>query len=123
MKFSILSGALLLAGYATAIPMVKPTTFSDGYVAPLYAPAHSEAVAGSYIVVLKSDLTEAQLTEHAEWINTLAMQSANVETLDGDYSQGVEHVYEMPNLKGYAGRFDKRLVDAIRKSDQVYISI
>ncbi|KAI8887346.1 hypothetical protein K501DRAFT_212161 [Backusella circina FSU 941] len=119
MKVSILSGALLLAGYATAIPMVKPTTFSDGYVAPLYAPTHSEAVAGSYIVVLKSDLNEAQLTEHAEWINTLAMQSANVETLEGDYSQGVEHVYEMPNLKGYSGRFDKRLVDAIRKSDQV----
>lgn len=119
MKFSILSGALLLAGYATAIPMVKPATFSDGYVAPLYAPAHAEAVSGSYIVVLKSDLSDEQLTEHAEWINALAMQSANVETLDGEYSQGIEHVYEMPNLKGYAGKFDKRLVDAIRKSDQV----
>ncbi|KAI7904070.1 serine protease [Cokeromyces recurvatus] len=118
MKFSILTAALLMAGYATAIPMINPTSFSDGTVAPLYAPIETEAVRGSYIVVLKKDLSPEQVENHAEWISSMsAANSFN----SGDYldNQGINHVYEMPNFKGYSGRFDTKTLEAIRQSDEV----
>ncbi|KAG2230537.1 serine protease [Thamnidium elegans] len=122
MKFTILSSALVMAGYAAAVPMINPTSFSDGYVAPLYAPVEAEAVRGSYIVVLKNNLSNQQVGNHAEWINSMsAAYSFNNggEYLDGTNEQGINHVYEMPSFKGYSGKFDKKLLDAIRQSDEV----
>jgi cerevisin len=121
MKFSILTSALLMAGYASAIPMMtNPTSFSDGTVAPLYAPIETEAVRGSYIVVLKNDLTNEQVQDHAEWISSMSAAHAfNSNDYLNDYEAGINHVYEMPNFKGYSGRFDKKLLDAIRQSDEV----
>lgn len=121
MKFSILTTALLMAGYASAIPMMtNPTSFSDGSVAPLYAPVETEAVRGSYIVVLKNDLTNEQVQDHAEWISSMsAAQAFNSNDYLDDYEAGINHVYEMPHFKGYSGRFDKKLLDAIRQSEEV----
>ncbi|KAI8973935.1 serine protease [Pilobolus umbonatus] len=120
MKFSVLSTAILLAGYASAVPMVIPSTFSEGNVAPLYIPAQAEAVSGSYIVMLKENLNSRQIEEHAEWINNMSVNSPfRGETIDGTAEYGIHHVYELPNIKGYSGRFDKNVLDAIRKSDEV----
>jgi cerevisin len=120
MKFSILTAALLMAGYATAIPMINPTSFLEGSVAPLYAPSETEAVRGSYIVVLKNHLSKEELEGHAEWISSMSAAHA---LNNGDYlnesDQGINHVYEMPSFKGYSGKFDKKLLDAIRQSDEV----
>ncbi|KAI8344874.1 serine protease [Choanephora cucurbitarum] len=118
MKFSILTGALLMAGYATAVPMVSPSSFSEGTVAPLYAPMETEAVRGSYIIVLKNNLSEEQVQSHAEWISSMSAARA---FNSGDYleEQGINHVYEMPNFKGYSGRFDQHTLDAIRQSEEV----
>ncbi|KAI8066218.1 serine protease [Gilbertella persicaria] len=118
MKFSILTAALLMAGYATAVPMMSPSSFSDGFVAPLYAPVETEAVRGSYIVVLKNHLSNDQVQSHAEWISSMSAAHA---FNSGDYleEQGINHVYEMPNFKGYSGRFDKQVLDAIRQSEEV----
>ncbi|KAI8371042.1 serine protease [Blakeslea trispora] len=118
MKFSILSSALLMAGYAAAVPMVSPSSFSEGTVAPLYAPVETEAVRGSYIIVLKNDLSEEQVQSHAEWISSMSAAHA---FNSGDYleEQGINHVYEMPSFKGYSGRFDKQTLDAIRQSEEV----
>ncbi|CEP13842.1 hypothetical protein [Parasitella parasitica] len=120
MKFSILTAALLMAGYATAVPMVNPTSFNDGSVAPLYAPAEAEAVRGSYIVVLKNDLDAKQIENHAEWISSMsAAHTFNSGDYLNEFDHGINHVYDMPHFKGYSGKFDKRLLDAIRQSDEV----
>ncbi|CAO3610472.1 unnamed protein product [Mucor hiemalis] len=123
MKFTILSTALLMAGYAVAKPMLIPTSFSEGTVAPLYAPVGAEAVRGSYIVVLKKDLSNEQVEDHAEWISSLsashAFNSNAADYLNGEYEQGINHVYEMPSFKGYSGKFDAKLVDAICQSEEV----
>ncbi|KAK4509646.1 uncharacterized protein ATC70_006948 [Mucor velutinosus] len=120
MKFSILTAALLMAGYATAVPMINPTSFNDGSVAPLYAPVETEAVRGSYIVVLKNDLDAKQIENHAEWISSMsAAHALNNGDYLNEYDHGINHVYEMPNFKGYSGKFDKKLLDAIRQSDEV----
>ncbi|CAO3694961.1 unnamed protein product [Rhizopus stolonifer] len=121
MKFTLLSAALLMAGYATAVPMVKSSSFSDGYVAPLYSPAESETVSGSYIVVLKDDLSTEQVQDHAEWISSMVAAHAynTGDFLDSSFKAGIKHVYEIPNLKGYAGHFDKNVLDAIRRSEEV----
>lgn len=123
MKFTILSTALLMAGYAVAKPMLIPTSFSEGTVAPLYAPVGAEAVRGSYIVVLKKDLSNEQVEDHAQWISSLsashAFNSNAADYLNGEYEQGINHVYELPSFKGYSGKFDAKLVDAIRQSEEV----
>ncbi|CEG63363.1 Putative Cerevisin [Rhizopus microsporus] len=121
MKFTLLTAALVLAGYATAVPMVKTSSFDDGYVAPLYAPVEAEAVRGSYIVVLKDHLSMEQLQDHAEWISSMVAAKAynNGEFLDSSFQMGIKHVYETPNFKGYAGRFDKNMLEAIRRSEEV----
>ncbi|KAI9271360.1 peptidase S8/S53 domain-containing protein [Sporodiniella umbellata] len=121
MKFTRLSFALLMAGYATAVPMVKSSSFNDGYIAPLYSPVEAETVSGSYLVVLKDDLNNHQVLDHAEWISSMVASRAynTGEFLESSYKSGIKHVYEMPGLRGYAGHFDKDVLDAIRRSDEV----
>ncbi|KAG0815361.1 hypothetical protein G6F26_010935 [Rhizopus arrhizus] len=121
MKFTLLSAALVMAGYATAVPMVKSSSYSDGYVAPLYAPAETETVSGSYIIMLKNDLSVEQIQDHAEWVSSMVASHAfnTGELLDSSFTAGIKHVYEIPNLKGYAGHFDKKVLDAIRRSEEV----
>ncbi|KAI8979524.1 serine protease [Mycotypha africana] len=122
MRFSILTTALLMAGYASAVPMMNPTSFSEGEsVAPLYTPIETEAVRGSYIVVLKESLSATQIGDHAEWISALAAgQSFNrADYLSETEDIGINHVYDMPNFKGYSGKFDQKVLEAIRQSDEV----
>lgn len=120
MKLSIITSALLLAGYAAAAPAVAPC--HEENMAPLYAPAETESVQDSYIVVLKNHLSERNMEDHAAWITTLVGQNQPFYSswLDASHSEhGIKHVYDSAGLKGYAGKFESHIIDQIRSSEDV----
>ncbi|KAI8076860.1 peptidase S8/S53 domain-containing protein [Halteromyces radiatus] len=121
MKFSIITGALLLAGYATAVPMVPVQSFSEGQVSPLYTPDFVDTVLDSYIVILKDNIHIDKVNEHKSWVDKLtAASNQGSQWLNPTTgSHGVRHVYDMPNLKGYSGKFDTTTLNAIRSSEDV----
>ncbi|CAO3703570.1 unnamed protein product [Rhizopus stolonifer] len=116
MKFSIIASALLVA----SITQAKPLN-SGQVVAPLYIPPDVEVVQDSYIVVLKDHLEDKDIVQHAQWISSLT--DNNQQVLDWlsphTASHGVHHVYDTPYVKGYSGRFDETILEAIRQSDDV----
>lgn len=124
MKFSILTGALVLAGYATAVPMIPPQSFSEGYVSPLYTSGDAaDTLADSYIVVLKDTIHETKLDEHTSWVTKMSNDN-NPWTQwlhPTTSSHGVRHVYNGSALKGYAGKFDAATLKAIRSSEEVSV--
>ncbi|ORZ15658.1 peptidase S8/S53 domain-containing protein [Absidia repens] len=121
MKFTILTGALMLAGYATAVPMIPTQSFSEGYVSPLYTSADADILSDSYIVVLKDNVHQSKLDEHTSWVKTMANENNPwTEWLHpSSSSHGVRHVYNTASLKGYSGKFDASTLDAIRSSEDV----
>ncbi|KAI8334418.1 peptidase S8/S53 domain-containing protein [Chlamydoabsidia padenii] len=122
MKFSILTGALLLAGYATAVPMVPPQSYSEGYVSPLYTTGDAtDTLTDSYIVVLKDSIHETKLDEHTSWVTQLANDNNPLTQWlhPTTSSHGVRHVYNSSSLKGYSGKFDAATLKAIRSSEDV----
>lgn len=123
MKLFAIATAFLV-GYAAAVPMVTPPTFSDGMMAPLFASNEAEALSDSYIVVMKHDVSERRIEEHTNWINALAVDAND--NSNGLFSSwlhpdtiGIKHVYNMPQLKGYSGKFGKQVLDIIRRSEDV----
>ncbi|OBZ89658.1 hypothetical protein A0J61_02291 [Choanephora cucurbitarum] len=122
MKLSIVASAVLAASFVNA----KPLSYQDpkNTMAPLYVSPETETIANSYIVVLKDSLQSHEIREHAAWINTLTESSTKNIHLS-DYLDphttvaGIKHVYDTPNLKGYAGKFDDQVLEAIRQSDDV----
>lgn len=120
MKFSVITSALLLAGYAVAAPAIVPC--AEEQMAPLYIPAETESVQDSYIVVLKNHLNERNMEDHATWITSLVDQNQPFYSswLDASRSQhGIKHIYDSAGLKGYAGKFERQVIDLIRSSDDV----
>ncbi|CAO3618435.1 unnamed protein product [Cunninghamella echinulata] len=119
MKLSIITGALVLAGFATA----APTTHwgEQDNLAPLYSSSESETVDDSYIVVLKDHLNVKHMENHAAWISTLVSDFQPIQTwLNPEQSNhGIKHIYDTPGLKGYSGKFDSRIIDLIRSSEDV----
>ncbi|KAI8065786.1 serine protease [Gongronella butleri] len=120
MKYTSITAALLFAGYATAVPMVPSHSFTEGYVSPLYSPVEADTLADSYIIVLKAPTHDAKLQEHTSWIHGLAVKANGAAAwLEEHARHGVRHVYNMPLLKGYAGKFDAATLQAIRSSEDV----
>nr|ADB92602.1 serine protease 1 [Actinomucor elegans] len=120
MKLSLIASALLVASLANA----KPLSYEDNTMAPLYISPEAEVIANSYIVILKDNLKSHEIKEHATWISSLA-QKSNENFRMSDWlnphaaTAGIEHVYDTPNLKGYSGKFDDQVLEAIRQSDDV----
>ncbi|KAI9282370.1 serine protease [Sporodiniella umbellata] len=116
MKFSIIASVLLVAQLAQA----KPVLFGEEVV-PLYVPSDVELVQDAYMVVLKKDLERSDVAEHAMWIKDLTERhGANMNYLHPEsVSHGIHHVYDTPYIKGYAGRFNEAMLEAIRQSDDV----
>ncbi|CAO3587014.1 unnamed protein product [Absidia cylindrospora] len=119
MKFTILTGAVLLAGFA----VVSAAPYPASNLAPLYIPSETESVQDSYIVVLKNHLNERHLENHAAWITELVSQTQplpHASWLDPSHSvHGINHIYDSAGLKGYAGKFSSDIIDHIRSSDDV----
>lgn len=125
MKLSVIAGALLIASVANAKPFYYEEQDSN-VMAPLYVPPETEVVHDSYIVVLKNNLNDQRVEEHAQWISTLVQEktsSFNDWLYPHTQSHGIRHVYDTPHLKGYAGRFDESILNAIRQSDDVSLAL
>jgi hypothetical protein len=124
MKYTLLTGALLLAGYATAVPMIPSQPYSEGYVSPMYSAPDADILKDSYIVVLKDNLHPTKIEEHTSWVTQLTNNNSPwTQWLHpSSSSHGVRHVYDRPTLKGYSGKFDSDTLNAIRASEDVSIN-
>lgn len=127
MKLSTAAGFLLLATSSMAAVMPfhssdEISTFEEsGYAAPLYVSSESESVTDQYIVVLKNHIHPQRLQEHTGWVQSMSTSSGQ-SLLDSwlhPDSIGIRHVYDMPNLKGYAGTFGQDVLEMIRRSEDV----
>ncbi|KAI8974446.1 peptidase S8/S53 domain-containing protein [Pilobolus umbonatus] len=118
MKLSLIASALLVASAVHAKPLNNKQE-----IAPLYVSPEGETINDSYIVILKNNLHSRDIQEHAAWINTLAKTENDdyfMNYLDPHVTQaGVHHVYDTPQVKGYAGKFDNNILEAIRQSEDV----
>ncbi|KAL9557042.1 hypothetical protein MBANPS3_001568 [Mucor bainieri] len=122
MKLSLIASALMVATLASAKPLSYQDPTND--MAPLYISPDAEVISNSYIVVLKDNLRSHEIKEHASWISALSEKSNDnykiTDWLNPHVAKaGIAHVYDTPNLKGYAGRFDDHVLEAIRQSDDV----
>ncbi|CAO3653567.1 unnamed protein product [Cunninghamella echinulata] len=124
MKQTIISVALLLAGYVHSLPTIstpfiilKPET----ELAPLHSSSRSDLIQDSYIVVLKNHLNDTHLQDHALWISNLIKEASPFMNWlhPKEDNFGIKHVYDTPSLKGYSGKFDKNMLQAIRSSEDV----
>ena len=123
MKLSLIASALLVSTLANA----KPLSYQDANnnLAPLYLSPEAEVIAKSYIVVLKNHLSVDDIKEHAGWIKSISSSSESSRQKLSDWlnphaaTAGIEHVYDTPNLKGYSGKFDDNVLEAIRQSEDV----
>ncbi|KAI9276650.1 serine protease [Phascolomyces articulosus] len=101
--------------------MVTPPTFSNGNLAPLFTSPEAEVVTDSYIVVLKNHLNNEKVDSHTSWVRemTAAKDEGIFDAWLHPDSIGIRHVYNMPGLSGYAGKFGKDVVELIRRSEDV----
>ena len=81
-------------------------------VDPQVARPQPESVPGKYIVLLKSNLSKAQVDSHVADISRRALARR-------DGPAGVEHTYEFPGFNAYAGAFDDATIAAIKASSDV----
>ncbi|KAJ1920296.1 proteinase B [Mycoemilia scoparia] len=111
---SILALTVLALGSTTASMLGHPRV----YEADLFSSVNSEIIDDHYIVVFKDHVSpDAQhFRNHFSWLTnfiTLANNQGGSEELNS-----IKHIYEH-SLIGYAGRFQKEVLDHIRKSPDV----
>lgn len=127
MKYSIpfiISSVSLVA----ASPIFEKRAAQD--VAPLFSAKIAEhEIPNSYIVVFKDHVKETTAATHHDWVQELhtsikkrsqiPLFSAGSEWLN-DAADGLKHTYNIAGkLLGYAGTFDKSVVDEIRRHPDV----
>ncbi|KAI9340953.1 serine protease 1 [Pilaira anomala] len=117
MKLSLIASALLVATVVNAKPI---NVSQEDNLAPLYLSPEAETIANSYIVVLKDHLNAKEMKQHATWINSLSSNTRYSDWLNPHVTTaGIQHVYDTPKLKGYSGKFDEKILRAIRESEDV----
>ncbi|CAO3684799.1 unnamed protein product [Umbelopsis ramanniana] len=116
MKLSLLTSALLLAGYATAAPFqtTSPT------LAPLYTNTETDTIPESYIVVLKDHVDEARAAAHCGWVSSFHNDDPLATSLlDPTVAAGIKHTFNLPTVAGYSGKFSDLTLERIRSSPDV----
>ncbi|KAI8055796.1 serine protease [Syncephalis plumigaleata] len=123
MKYARMSDPFLLARYFKYL-RVSDNGLYDGHrsvldstVAPLLSAEDADIIEDSYIVVLKKDLSEEQLENHHNMLAAFLAQHGGLVD-DGGQNQ-LRHVYEMDNLRGYAGKFTSEVVEKVRVASEV----
>lgn len=120
MKLSLLTSALLLAGYATAAPFqtTSPT------LAPLYTSTETDTIPESYIVVLKDHVDEARAAAHCGWVSSFHNDDPLATSLlDPTVAAGIKHTFNLPTVAGYSGKFSDLTLERIRSSPDVCIYV
>jgi len=120
MRFLSRSGLLLAVlfasvflVYASKLPQVKNE-------APVASATNAEIVQDHYMVIFKPSAPESFLDTHLLWL-TGFIQTSNLEMGVNVASEpnALKHVYNQPNLRGYAGRFTPEALEAIRRIPEV----
>ncbi|KAI8581918.1 hypothetical protein K450DRAFT_229888 [Umbelopsis ramanniana AG] len=115
----IAAAVALLSTYVAAVP-VMDYSYDTGRLAPLYIADDAEALADSYIVVLKNHVNSENAMQHCHWVRALHNEnSIMAELLDTNAAHGIKHAFDLPKLKGYSGKFSKETLDKIRQSEDV----
>lgn len=115
----IAAAVALLSTYVAAVP-VMDYSYDTGRLAPLYIADDAEALADSYIVVLKNHVNSENAMQHCHWVRALHNEnSIMAELLDSNAAHGIKHAFDLPKLKGYSGKFSKETLDKIRQSEDV----
>lgn len=96
---------------AAAIPFVG--------AAPVPAAPQPNAVPGKYIVLLKSDLSVAQVESHTSWVSDIHTRSISERQSTDAPPAGVEQTYGFEGFHAYAGSFDDATVEKIKSSADV----
>ncbi|KAI9137949.1 peptidase S8/S53 domain-containing protein [Paraphysoderma sedebokerense] len=78
---------------------------------PLLSAEDAEPIQDSYIVVLKPEAQIAHVNDHINWLTTLLATSPT--------QNRIKHTYEFGDVKGYAGKFEKEVIDMIRGNQHV----
>ena len=76
--------------------------------------AQIEAIAHSYIVTLKSTLSDSAIQNHLSWVHGIHSSNAASHGL-----AGVQKTYSINDFQGYAGSFDAGTIESIRNSPEV----
>ncbi|KAE8349339.1 subtilisin-like protein [Aspergillus coremiiformis] len=106
---------------------IKRTLLLLGAVLPVVlgvpiqeTPGGAEKLPGKYIVTFKSGIKPAKIRQHTTWATTLHRRSLERrDAADGEPPSGIEHSYRINKFAGYAGSFDDKTIDEIRKNEDV----
>ncbi|KAK2754357.1 Secreted subtilisin-like serine protease sub5 [Arachnomyces sp. PD_36] len=87
--------------------------------APIHTVADTEnVIPGSYIVVMKDDLTTETFDNHRNWVSNYNARGSMASRVRGG-NHGVQHTYDFGALKGYAGIFDDDTINSIANTPDV----
>lgn len=78
--------------------------------------AINNAIPNKYIVVLKEGFSESEIAAHNDWIGSL---TATMMKRHGCHDDMLPEFFGLPTLNGYMGKFNKAVVEEIRKSPMV----
>ncbi|KAJ1975986.1 proteinase B [Dimargaris verticillata] len=87
--------------------------------APLISSVDADTIPENYIVVFKKDAPENALETHFGLLSSF-IQTANLQAVTGEPTPNeIRHVYKLPSVKGYAGRFQADVLERIREAQEV----
>jgi hypothetical protein len=87
--------------------------------APIHPAVDTEnVIPGSYIVVMKDDLSSETFDNHRNWVSNFHARGSMASRVRGSNS-GVQHTYDFGALKGYAGIFDDETIQTIANTPDV----
>jgi hypothetical protein len=113
LAFAALAGAVPASTDSDRSAPFRPYPF---VLAPLITPnvAPDRILADTYVVLLKNDISEAQMALH---INNVAENKFSDSLLADD--GGLRHVYDAPGFRGYSGKFAQGTIDFLRSQPEV----
>jgi len=101
----------VLLSVLASIWFVQPSQAVTPNVVPLFSAQDANVIDDHYIVVLKDTASVSHVEDHLNWLTTLAAGSSA--------ENRIKHTYNLPDLQGYAGKFEPEVLDLIRGSEHV----
>jgi cerevisin len=105
--------AALLAVLASTISVARATPL--GGETPMLSAETSKVIPGHYMIVLRDDVDSSHIADHHNWLTSF-LAAPGVRDVSANR---IKHVYDLPGVKGYAGKFDDEVIGAIRRAKHV----
>lgn len=80
-----------------------------------------DVIPNSYIVVMKSAVSEAEFQTHQAWASKIHRRSLGERDGLLDGLGGLKATFEFQGLKGYSGAFDKKTIELITRNPAVCV--